>query len=141
MISDVIERMLIEMLTEEGGRLELRRNELAERLGCVPSQINYVITSRFTPERGYIIESRRGGGGYVRITKKMIHSDEYLMHLFCAIGDEIDIKSAALYVAEMLERGLITEREGKMTAAMLSVFSSDSERALALKKAILAFSK
>jgi transcriptional regulator CtsR len=71
----------------------------------------------------------------------MIHSDEYLMHLFCAIGDEIDIKSAALYVAEMLERGLITEREGKMTAAMLSVFSSDSERALALKKAILAFSK
>ena len=141
MISDVIERMLIEMLNEEGGRLELRRNELAERLGCVPSQINYVITSRFTPERGYIIESRRGGGGYVRITKKMIHSDQYLMHLFCAIGAEIDAKSATLYLAEMLDRGFITEREGKMMVSMLSVFSSDAERAIALKKAILALSK
>ena len=140
MISDVIEAMLIEMLKEEGGRLELRRNELAERLGCVPSQINYVITSRFTPERGYIIESRRGGGGYVRITKKMIHTNEYLMHLFCAIGDEIDAKSATLYVAELLERRLVSEREGKIIATMLSAFSDDAERALALKKAILAFS-
>ena len=138
MISDVIEKMLIEMLTEEGGRLELRRNELAERLGCVPSQINYVITSRFTPERGYIIESRRGGGGYVRITKKMIHNDEYLMHLFCSIGDALDAKSAALFVIEMMERGLITEREGRMLSAVLSV-TDDETRALALKKAILAF--
>jgi transcriptional regulator CtsR len=70
MLSDVIAQMIEEMLTAEGGSLELRRNDLAERVGCVPSQINYVITSRFTPERGYIIESRRGGGGYIRITKK-----------------------------------------------------------------------
>ncbi len=141
MLSDVIEKMLIQMLSEEGGRLELRRNELAERLGCVPSQINYVITSRFTPERGYIIESRRGGGGYVRITKKMIHTNEYLMHLFCAIGDAIDVRSAAIYVSELLERGLVTEREGNIIVSMLSVIESDETRANALKKAILAFSK
>lgn len=139
MISDVIEKMLIQMLSDEGGRLELRRNELAERLGCVPSQINYVITSRFTPERGYVIESRRGGGGYIRITKKMIHNDEYLMHLFCAVGDEIDPRSAALYTLELMERGLISEREGRMLGAVMSVIPDDTTRASALKKAILAF--
>ncbi|MBR2473879.1 MAG: CtsR family transcriptional regulator [Clostridia bacterium] len=139
MISDVIEKMLIKMLTDEGGQLELRRNELAERLGCVPSQINYVITSRFTPERGYVIESRRGGGGYIRITKKMIHNDEYLMHLFCAVGDVIDRRSATLYVLELLERGLVTDREGRILSAVLSVIEDDETRANALKKAILAF--
>jgi transcriptional regulator CtsR len=139
MISDVIEKMLIQMLSDEGGQLELRRNELAERLGCVPSQINYVITSRFTPERGYIIESRRGGGGYIRITKKMIHNDEFLMHLFCAVGDTIDRRSAALYTLELLERGLISEREGRMLSAVMSVIDDDGVRADALKKAILAF--
>ncbi len=140
MISDIIEKMLVQMLAEEGGQLELRRNELAERIGCVPSQINYVITSRFTPERGYIIESRRGGGGYVRITKKMIHSDEYLMHLFCAIGNEIDMKSATIYVIELLERGLITKREANIINTMLSVLEDDTQRAVAFRKAILAFS-
>lgn len=141
MISDSIEQLLIRMLSEEGGSLELRRNELAEKLGCVPSQINYVITSRFTPERGYIIESRRGGGGYVRITKKMIHGNEYLMHLFCAVGNEIDMKSSGIYVSELLERGLVTKREGNIMAAMLSVIEDDGMRAEALKKAILAFTK
>ncbi|MBQ7333185.1 MAG: CtsR family transcriptional regulator [Clostridia bacterium] len=137
MISDVIEKMLIDMLAEEGGRLELRRNELAERLGCVPSQINYVITSRFTPERGYVIESRRGGGGYVRIIKKKIHNDEFLMHLFCSIGDVLDTKSATLYVLELMERGLVTERERRIMSAMLSV-TDDCGRAIAFKKALLA---
>ncbi len=141
MISDIIEKLIIEMLTDEGGSLELRRNELAQRLGCVPSQINYVITSRFTPERGYVIESRRGGGGYVRITKKMIHKDEYLMHLFCAIGEQIDMKSAAIYVSQLYERGLVSEREGNIIVSVLSVIDDDIMRANALKKAILAFSK
>ena len=139
MISDAIEKMLIRMLAEEGGCLELRRNELAEQLGCVPSQINYVITSRFTPEKGYVIESRRGGGGYVRITRKMIHNDEYLMHLFCSVGDEIDGKTASLYIIELIERGLVSQREGKMLSAVLSVIANDGNRATALKKAILAF--
>ena len=139
MISDAIEKMLIGMLAEEGGRLELRRNELAEQLGCVPSQINYVITSRFTPEKGYVIESRRGGGGYVRITRKMIHNDEYLMHLFCSVGDEIDGKTVSLYIIELMERGLVSQREGKMLSAVLSVINDDKIRATALKKAILAF--
>ena len=64
------------MLDKSGGTLELKRNDLAEKLGCVPSQINYVISSRFTPEMGYIVESRRGGGGYIRIIRKQMGKDE-----------------------------------------------------------------
>lgn len=137
MLSDMIERLLMQMLDEEGGSLELRRNDLAQRLGCVPSQINYVITSRFTPERGYIIESRRGGGGYIRITKKVIHKDEYLMHLFCSIGKALDQKSAGLFLMDMQERGVVTEREAALINAALSVITDDACRAEALKKVIL----
>ena len=138
MLSDVIEQMLLEMLREEGGSLELKRNDLAQRLGCVPSQINYVITSRFTPEKGYVIESRRGGGGYVRITKKVFHKDEYLMHLFCSVGDTIDHKTAGLYILDMVERRLLTAREGKIVNTILSIIDDDRIRAEALKKTLLA---
>ena len=137
MLSDVIEKILIEMLEEEGGSLELRRNDLAQRVGCVPSQINYVITSRFTPERGYVIESRRGGGGYVRITRKAFHRDEYLMHLFCSVGDAVDIKTASLFILDLAERELLTEREGAVILSVLGVIEDDKTRAKALKKAIL----
>ena len=85
-LSDHIARLIEEMLEEGGGTTEVRRNDLAAKIGCVPSQINYVITSRFTPERGYVTESRRGGGGYIRIVKKQMHKNEYLMHFFHAIG-------------------------------------------------------
>lgn len=64
-ISDSVANYILQMLNDENGIAEIQRNELANTLGCVPSQINYVITSRFTPEQGYIVESRRGGGGYV----------------------------------------------------------------------------
>jgi transcriptional regulator CtsR len=139
LITEKIAAIIEQMLEESGGIAEIRRNDFAGQIGCVPSQINYVITSRFTPERGYIIESRRGGGGYIRITKKMIHNDEFLMHLFCAVGDTIDRRSAALYTLELLERGLISEREGRMLSAVMSVIDDDGVRADALKKAILAF--
>ena len=135
-LSNIIEEFIKEMLAENR-EIELQRNELATRFNCVPSQINYVISTRFSPERGYSVESRRGGGGYVRITKKMIHSDEFLMHLFCSVGDVLDVKTAALYVIELVERGLVTEREGRMLNAVLSV-GNDAVRALALKRALLA---
>ena len=69
MLTDHIAKLIEEMLNEGDGILELQRNEMASRLGCVPSQISYVISSRFTPERGYVIESRRGGGGCIRIVR------------------------------------------------------------------------
>ena len=67
-ISDSIADYILKSMDDDG-YVEIRRNELANTLGCVPSQINYVLTSRFTPEQGYHIESRRGGGGYIRITR------------------------------------------------------------------------
>jgi transcriptional regulator CtsR len=71
----------------------------------------------------------------------MIHNDEYLMHLFCAVGEDIDIKSAALYVIELCERRLISDREAAIMTAMLSAIGDDETRANALKKAILAFAR
>ena len=120
MLADQIARMIEEMLEESGGSLELQRNEMAGRLGCVPSQISYVLTSRFTPERGYVIESRRGGGGYIRIVRKEMHRNEYLMHFFYAIGNAIDEREAIAYVQNLEGNGLIQTREAKMIVAAIS---------------------
>ena len=114
LISDYIASIIEEMLNDGGGKTEVKRNDLAARIGCVPSQINYVITSRFTPERGYIIESRRGGGGYIRIVRAQMTSDEYLMHFFHAIGDSLDENAARAYIGNLTDRGLVSGREAKM---------------------------
>ena len=120
MLTDHIAQLIEEMLNEGNGILELQRNEMASRLGCVPSQISYVISSRFTPERGYIIESRRGGGGCIRIVRKQMERNEYLMHFFCAIGDKIDEGEAIAYLKNLYGNALITERELVISAAALS---------------------
>ena len=111
MLTDQIAKLIEQMLEEGGGSLELRRNEMALQLGCVPSQISYVITSRFTPERGYLIESRRGGGGCIRSVRKQMHRNEYLMHFFYAVGDAIEEKEAQAYLRNLLDSGIITARE------------------------------
>ena len=121
LLSDAIAKMIEEMLADCGGTLELRRNDMAERMGCAPSQINYVITSRFTPERGYIIESRRGGGGYVRIVRKQMQRNEYLMHFFHAIGDSLDEKTGFALIRNLADAGIIT---GHMPSTMSSVLSN-----------------
>ncbi len=115
-LSDHIARLIEEMLEEGGGSAEVRRNDLAARLGCVPSQINYVITSRFTPERGYVIESRRGGGGYIRIVRARMTKDEYLMHFFQAVGTSLTEKDAKVYLRNLMEQGFLTEREAAIAA-------------------------
>ena len=107
MLADTIAKLIEEMLDDAGGALELQRNEMATRLGCVPSQISYVITSRFTPEKGYIIESRRGGGGCIKIVRKQMQSDEYLMHFFYAIGNSISEREVLAYLGNLLGNELI----------------------------------
>lgn len=108
-ISDTVASYILHMLDESDGNAEIRRNELAELLGCVPSQINYVLTSRFTPEQGYIVESRRGGGGYIRITR--IHTDRNsaLMHIVNSIGPQLDMKVARLMLENLLSAGAISK--------------------------------
>lgn len=126
MLTDHIARLIEEMLNESNGILELQRNEMASKLGCVPSQISYVISSRFTPERGYVIESRRGGGGYIRIVRKQMGRDEYLMHFFCAIGDRIDEREALAYLQNLWGNDCITERELRISASALSAAALSS---------------
>lgn len=124
-LSDSIAKIIEQMLEEGGGTTEVRRSDLAARLGCVPSQVTYVITSRFTPERGYITESRRGGGGYIRINRVTMNKSEYLMHFFHAVGDSLDEGEAMAFLRNLRDNGVIDERSTAIAAAALS------ERALA----------
>ena len=120
MLTDQIAKLIEEMLEESGGALDLQRNEMAQSLGCVPSQISYVITSRFTPERGYLIESRRGGGGRIRIIRKQMHKSEYLMHFFHAIGNKIEEREALAYLKNLADNDIITAREAMIIGNALS---------------------
>ena len=119
-MSDAIERLLIQMLTEAGGNVEIKRNTLAGELNCVPSQINYVIQTRFTPERGYTIESRRGGGGSVRITRVRPESSTLPMHIVNAVGDSLSYRTASVFVQNLLDYECITKREAKIILGALS---------------------
>ncbi|MBE7032957.1 MAG: CtsR family transcriptional regulator [Ruminococcaceae bacterium] len=110
-MSDIIEKMLLDMLKEADGTVEIQRNNLAGELNCVPSQINYVIQTRFTPERGYIIESRRGGGGGVRIRTVKTDATTYPMHIVNAVGNTLSYRTAAVFVQNLLDYNCITERE------------------------------
>ena len=114
------------MLDAGNGETELKRNDLAVRLGCVPSQISYVISSRFTPERGYLIESRRGGGGYIRIVRLKMDKNEYLMHFFHAIGDSLDESEARAYLTALRDNDIITDREASILATALSSSALES---------------
>ncbi len=107
----------------EGGTIDLKRNELANQLGCVPSQINYVISTRFTNEHGYIVESRRGGGGYIRIKQIQLGKADYFMHIVNCIGGSLTAKEAAVFIKNCFEAGLVSEKELKL---MLSAISDSS---------------
>ena len=85
MIASFLQQSLEEA---ENGVLEVQRNDLAQRFNCVPSQINYVMSTRFSPERGYIVESRRGGNGYIRITRVRALTEEIGQALLAALGDK-----------------------------------------------------
>lgn len=125
-LSDHIAALIEEMLKDGGGSTEVRRNDLAQKIGCVPSQISYVITSRFTPERGYVIDSRRGGGGFIRIMQVKMGRNEYLMHFFQAVGQSLGEKEAAAYMRNLIDHGIMTEREGRLAAQALSAAALDA---------------
>lgn len=108
-MSDLITARILQLLNDSGTNVaEIQRNELASVIGCVPSQINYVLSSRFTPEHGYIIESRRGGGGYIRITRVSLDRASALMHIVNSIGEEIDASAARIIIDNSAQAGLIS---------------------------------
>ena len=106
-LSDAIEKFIKELM-EEGAQVEVKRNELAQHFGCAPSQINYVLATRFSVDHGYVIESRRGGGGYVRIVRMQQSPDGNLLSvLLNRVGGEIDEESAVAIIAHLLAKGLL----------------------------------
>lgn len=124
-ISDIITDMILDMFDDDTQTVQIKRNDLAAQLGCVPSQINYVITSRFTAEQGYTIESRRGGGGYIMITRAS--GDNAILSLINSIGSEIDEKNARAHIYNLNYQQIISDKAGKM---MLSVINDGNFRGL-----------
>ena len=145
-ISDLITSEILKMLDEsEMNTAEIGRNELANIIGCAPSQINYVLSSRFTPEHGFIIESRRGGGGYIRIKRVVMSQSSALMHIINSIGETIDALSARIVIENCLQSKLIDERSAILMSAAVSsnvmkqvpVVLKDVLRAAVLKEMLL----
>lgn len=118
--SDLIAAFLLDSLEKADGLLELQRNELAQQFHVVPSQINYVISSRFTPEHGYIIESRRGGGGYIRIRRVKQGKSEYIMHVVNAVGKSLNAREAEAFLRNMADYAYIPPQMFRVMNAALS---------------------
>ncbi len=119
-MSDLVAEYILRMLDESNGNAEIQRNVLASELGCVPSQINYVITSRFTPEQGYIVESRRGGGGYVRITRVATDKRSTIMHIINSIGDKLSAGSVTVMLRNMQDSGILSRYDAALIGSALS---------------------
>ncbi len=128
-LSEVIEEYIKRMLDEAEGDakfIEFGRNELAEYFNCVPSQINYVISTRFSPERGYYVESRRGGGGSIKIKRIDITRDRYIMHLVNSINGSLSQQEAGILINNMHDYKVIDEKIAKI----LKVATNDKVLAL-----------
>ena len=120
-LSDIIEEFLKSLINKEQGSVEIQRNELANMFNCVPSQINYVISTRFTTDKGYYVESRRGGGGYISIKRINVETaGDYLMHIISSIGDKISQHTCEIFINNFVDYDIIEEREAKLMKAATS---------------------
>lgn len=120
-MSDIIEEFIKELFDEEDS-IEIQRNELAEQFKCVPSQINYVIATRFKPSQGYYVESRRGGGGHITIKKVNNTKSDYIMHIINNIGSEITSNEVDILISDFLTYDILEAKEAKL----LKVATSDN---------------
>ncbi len=121
-ISDLIEQYLKKLIEKAGQRqIEIQRNELATQFSCVPSQINYVLSTRFSMEHGYLVESRRGGGGYVRIVKLELDEKSVLVNYMSRlIGEDITQQGAEGIINRLWEEELVTSRELEIMKAAVN---------------------
>ena len=143
-LSDSIEQFIKELMCEEA-HIELRRNELAQHFGCAPSQINYVLATRFSVDHGYIIESRRGGGGYVRIVRMQDREEGNLLDsLLNRVGNSVDEETANAIISHLTDSKLVTDNEAALMRAAISrnalalpVSAKDVLRAAVLKNMLI----
>lgn len=120
-LSDSIESFIKTLLAEDSPEVELKRSELADYFGCAPSQINYVLATRFSPDHGYITESRRGGGGYIRIVRVVQTGSQRLMYLVNErIGEAISEMEATRLIAQLMEQQVVTVKEAELMRAAIS---------------------
>lgn len=144
-ITDVITQAIFNLLNQENGTAQIQRNELAQKIGCAPSQINYVITSRFTPEKGFLVESRRGGGGYIKIKRAQINKQQLIMHIINSLGSEIDEASTRIILENLMYDNVINQTTAKLILSaltdnvlkLLDVKSRNIIRAAILKSMLL----
>ncbi|HZJ82884.1 MAG TPA: CtsR family transcriptional regulator [Clostridia bacterium] len=119
-LSDIIEDFIKALMEQSEGELEFQRNELAEYFECAPSQINYVLATRFSLDRGYHIESQRGGGGFMRIIQLDLDEDDYLLYLINdRIGNTISQKAGEDIVTNLVNKGIVNSREASIMTAGL----------------------
>ena len=122
-MSDVIEDFIKDLFDEDDSDLiEIQRNELAQHFNCVPSQINYVISTRFKPSQGYYVESKRGGGGNIKIRKINNTKSDYIMHIINNVGKTITTNDIDILLSDFLTYNIITAQEAKL----LKVATSDN---------------
>ena len=142
-MSDLIESYLKNVLLSNE-TVEIRRSEIADQFNCVPSQINYVINTRFTIQQGYVVESKRGGGGYIRIMKvNLVDEMDVLNTLGDLIPPQLSVREANHLLQNLYENDLISKREAQMMALMMekdtfpvSVKNGDEIRSNMMKKLI-----
>lgn len=120
-ISDLIEQF-IKDLFDDNEEIEIQRNELAEHFNCVPSQINYVIATRFKPSQGYYVESKRGGGGHIKIKRATNTNSDYIIYVIQNIGKDITANEVDILISDLLSYGVIDAKEAKL----LKVATSDN---------------
>lgn len=120
-MSDIIEEYLKSVLSDADGIVEIQRSKIASLFDCVPSQINYVINTRFTLQHGYRVESKRGGGGYIRIREIKMHSQSDLIHnLIHLIEGSINEKKANIIIRTLYDREIITKQNAKLMIAAMN---------------------
>lgn len=120
-LSNSIEEFINTLLEDGDGTLEIQRALIADRFNCAPSQINYVLTTRFTPYKGYYVESRRGGGGYIRIVRVQVENEKSTLQIFIdEIGNSITKDKADQLIDELLRREYINRREYEIIKVSIS---------------------
>jgi len=146
-LSDIIEQFIKDLICDDtNGKIEIQRNELAIKFNCVPSQINYVLDTRFTSERGYYVESRRGGGGHISIRRVIINRpSSYLMHIINSIGELLTQRSAEIFISNFIDYDIVNIREALLLKSATSnkalsfvpFQQRDAARAVILKQMLL----
>jgi len=119
-LSSIIEEYIHELLIDNN-YVEVKRNDLANHFSCVPSQINYVISTRFIPELGFYVESKRGGGGYIKISKVELDDEDYITHIIGKMGDKLSQNVASIYLNNLLLYNVLDEK----TVRLINIAISD----------------